>query len=63
MPQLSKEQILEWQKTLTEDYGREVSFAEADEVANNLIGFFDLLLEVDRRVNPHLYKCIKKSKK
>jgi len=56
MVQLSKEQILEWQKTFTEDYGEEVSFAEADEAAHNLIGFFELLLEVDKRVNPHLYK-------
>jgi hypothetical protein len=23
---------------------------------DNLIGFFALLLEIDRRVNPHLYK-------
>ena len=49
MIQLSKERILEWQKILKEDYGREVLFAEAAEAANNLIGFFDLLLKIDRR--------------
>jgi hypothetical protein len=26
------------------------------EARQNLFGFFSLLLEVDRRVNPHLYK-------
>lgn len=26
------------------------------EAQQNLLGFFKLLLEVDRRVNPHLYK-------
>ncbi len=26
------------------------------EAKHNLIGFFDLLLKIDMRVNPHLYK-------
>ena len=26
------------------------------EAQQNLLGFFSLLLEVDRRLNPHLYK-------
>jgi len=26
------------------------------EAQQNLLGFFSLLLDVDRRVNPHLYK-------
>ena len=26
---------------------------------NNLVGFFTLLLRVDKRINPHLYKPIK----
>jgi len=55
MVQLSRERILEWQKILKEDYGREVSFAEAEEAANNLVGFFDLLLKVDMRENPQNY--------
>ncbi|MBU3906403.1 hypothetical protein KKH87_05355 [Patescibacteria group bacterium] len=29
---------------------------EEFEARQNLTGFFDLLLKVDRRVNPHLYK-------
>ena len=26
------------------------------EAKNNLSGFFDLLLKIDKRINPHLYK-------
>lgn len=26
------------------------------EATQNLVGFFELLLEVDRRINPHYYK-------
>lgn len=28
-----------------------------DESWHNLVNFFDLLLQVDRRVNPHLYQA------
>ena len=49
MPQLSKERILEWQRIFREEYGKELSFAEAEEAAHNLVGFFDLLLKIDRR--------------
>ena len=50
MPQLSKERILEWQRIFREEYGKELSFAEAEEAAHNLVGFFDLLLKIDRKV-------------
>ena len=59
--QLPKERILEWQKLFKEEYGKELSFAEAAEAANNLVGFFDLLLKIDMRENPENY--IKKEKK
>ena len=29
------------------------------ETKQNLLGFFSLLLEIDRRINPHLYKRAK----
>lgn len=48
MTQISKERSLELQKIFKEEYGKELSFAEADEAANNLVGFFDLLLKIDR---------------
>lgn len=49
MPQLSKERILEFQKLFKEEYGKELSFTEASEAANNLVGFFELLLKIDAR--------------
>ena len=55
MVQLSKERILEFQKIFKEEYGKKLSFAEAHEAAHNLIGFFDLLLKIDRRENPQNY--------
>ncbi len=33
------------------------------EARQNLFGFFNLLLEVDKRVNPHLYKKDNKEEK
>jgi hypothetical protein len=33
------------------------------EANQNLLGFFRLLLDVDRRVNPHLYKKAKSKEK
>jgi hypothetical protein len=62
MPQVSRKRILEWQKILKEDYGREVSFAEASEAANNLVDFFSLLLKIDMRNNPQNYKKKLKNK-
>jgi hypothetical protein len=35
---------------------REVEDKEYWETRQNLFGFFSLLLKVDKRVNPHLYK-------
>jgi len=55
MSNLSKERILEWQELFKEEYGKELSFAEAEEAANNLVGFFDLLLKIDMRENPQNY--------
>lgn len=44
---------------------REVEDDKDWEARQNLLGFFSLLLEVDKRVNPHLYKkhtCLVKKK-
>ncbi len=38
---------------------REVEDDKDWEVRQNLFGFFSLLLKIDKRVNPHLYKKIK----
>ena len=55
MTQFSKERILEFQKIFKDKYGKKLSFAEATEAANNLIGFFDLLLKLDIKQNPQKY--------
>lgn len=49
MIQFSKERILEFQKIFKEKWGVEYTFAEAEEAANNLVGFFDLLLKIGRK--------------
>jgi len=56
MTQVSKERIEELQKIIKKDYGKKLTNTEASEAANNLIGFFSLLLKVDRRTNPQRYK-------
>lgn len=42
------------------DYGRKLNKKEASEAAYNLLGFFNLLLKVDSRINPQRYKSKKK---
>lgn len=47
MTQVSQRLILELQRIIKEEYGKELSIAEAREVANNLVSFYDLLLKMD----------------
>ena len=56
----SEEQIKEWQDIFEKDYGKKFSRQETFEAANNLVAFFDLLLKIDRRVNPQRYKLKRK---
>jgi hypothetical protein len=44
---VSKERILELQQIIKEDYGKEVSIRKASEIANGLVGYFDLLARLD----------------
>ncbi|MDX9913513.1 MAG: hypothetical protein RBS77_02955 [Candidatus Moranbacteria bacterium] len=46
---VSEKLILELQKIIKAEYGREPSIAEVSEIANGLVGYFDLLLKIDRR--------------
>jgi hypothetical protein len=39
-----------------------IDYDDDFEAQQNLLGFFSLLLEVDKRVNPHLYKKQKTTK-
>lgn len=49
MTQVSQKLILELQRIMKEEYGRELSIVEAGEIANNLVSFYDLLLKVDAK--------------
>jgi len=56
MVQFSKERILEFQRIFKGEYGKKFSYKEATEAANNLVGFFDLLLKIDRKNKNKLKK-------
>ena len=49
MAQLSEATIKDLQEILREEYGREVGFAEATEIADALVGYFDLLAKISHR--------------
>lgn len=46
---LSKESIQEFKDIFLKEYGKELTWAEAEESANNLVGLFSLLYKIDRR--------------
>lgn len=48
MAQVSQKLILELQRIIKEEYGRELSITEAGEMANNLVSFYDLLLKMEK---------------
>ena len=50
MTQVSKERILELQTIIKEEYGKEVSFEEALKIANDTVGYFDLLAKIDHKM-------------
>lgn len=43
---LSEATILELKEIIKQEYGRELSLAEASEIANTLVGYFDLLAKI-----------------
>ncbi|MFH1694554.1 MAG: hypothetical protein ABH880_02255 [Patescibacteria group bacterium] len=47
--QLSREEIEEFQTIYKKEFGKEISYEEASESAHNLVNFFSLLLDIDRR--------------
>jgi hypothetical protein len=47
-----KNDLASWvQKMTNEKEGRDISYEEAREGADNLVGFFDLLYKIDKRNN------------
>ena len=59
--QISEETVKRFQEIFEKDYGKKLSKKEAFEAAYNLLGFFDLLLKIDKRVNPQRYKLKNKT--
>ena len=55
MVHITPETVENFKQMFKKEYGVEYSDQEAWEAAHNLIGFFDLLLKVDRRENPENY--------
>lgn len=47
---LGTESILELQKIIKEESGKEISFEEASQIAYDLVGGFDLLAKVNYRI-------------
>ncbi len=56
MVHITPETVENFKQMFKREYGVEYSDQEAWEAAHNLIGFFDLLLKVDRRENPENYR-------
>jgi len=47
--QLSDKSVQEFKRIFKEEYGKEYTDAEAREAAENLVGFFDLLIKIDQK--------------
>lgn len=47
---ISKETILEFQRAVKEEYGREISFEEASEMTRDLVAYFDTLAKINHRM-------------
>lgn len=49
MPEVSKKLILELKKIIKEEYGREVTYGEAREIANGMVGYYSTLIKIHNR--------------
>lgn len=47
---VSKKLILEFQKIVKEQYGKEISFSDANKIANGLVDHFDLLAKLNYKI-------------
>lgn len=48
---VSKDLILELQQIIKEEYNKELSISEVSEIANGLVGYFDLLAKMNYEAN------------
>ena len=55
MVQITPEAVENFKVVFKKEYGVEYSDKEAWEATHNLLGFFELLLKVNRRLNPKRY--------
>jgi len=46
---LSKQAIEEYQKIMKEEFGQDITVGEAEEQGTRLVGFFETLIEIDRK--------------
>ena len=46
---LSKQAIEEYQKIMREEFGQDISIAEAEEQGTRLVKFFETLIEIDQK--------------
>ncbi|MDD4135594.1 MAG: hypothetical protein PHN66_00820 [Candidatus Shapirobacteria bacterium] len=49
MTKLSKQTIEEYRQIYLEEYGKEISFEEAEKQGTNLVELFRLLIKVDQK--------------
>lgn len=49
MSKLSKQTIEEYRQIYREEYGKEISFEEAEKQGTNLVELFRLLIKVDKK--------------
>jgi len=47
---ISKESIEELQQIIKEDYGKDLNFKDASEIAHGLVGYFGLLSKLHHRI-------------
>lgn len=48
---LSKQAIEEYQKITKEEFGQDITIAEAEEQGTRLLKFFNLLIDIDRKTD------------
>jgi len=58
--EISEETIKSFQEDFKKRDGTKLNKEEAAEAVHNLLGFFNLLLKIDRRINPQRYRLKKK---
>ena len=51
MAHLSKEKVAELQQIIKEDYEKELTSAEVEEIANGLVSYFGLLAKIRHRMD------------